>query len=69
MQSEHRNLIDSMSDHPIISKLLDLTLTLDQAKVVLTMLDTIKNVNTIVSNDPNELGQNRYHSFYKIDFS
>lgn len=54
MKENHKKLIQSMEDHPIIHSLLDMTLTLDQAKVVLTMLDSIKacsnNGNSI--NDP-----------------
>lgn len=42
MKESHKKLIQSMEDHPIIHSLLDMTLTLDQAKVVLTMLDSIK---------------------------
>ena len=42
MKESHKKLIQSMEDHPIIHNLLDMTMTLDQAKVVLTMLDSIK---------------------------
>lgn len=42
MKEDHRDLIDSMTETPTVHKLLNLTLTLDQAKVVLTMLDSLK---------------------------
>ena len=56
MKSDHKKLIESMGDHQIIHKLLDMTLTLDQAKVVLTMLDSIKSyTNTLNSNLTNTM--------------
>jgi hypothetical protein len=43
MKQDHQNLIQSMEDNTTIHSLLKMTLTLDQAKVVLTMLDSIRN--------------------------
>jgi hypothetical protein len=55
MKEDHKKLIQSMENHPIIHKLLDMTLTLDQAKVVLTMLDSIKTYTNNSTSDQNNL--------------
>lgn len=51
MKADHQKLIQSMEEHPIIHGLLDMTLTLDQARVVLTMLDAIKATSSQAASD------------------
>ena len=60
LKLEHLKLVESMQSHPVIHSLLSMTLTLDQAKVVLTMLDTIqntKNPKLLSQFDPNDTSQ------------
>lgn len=66
LKSEHKKLISSMSEHKIIQGLLDMTLTLDQAKVVLTMLESIRNYSSNSSFDPNDVTQSMYDFFMKF---
>ena len=52
-----------MSEHSVIQGLLDMTLTLDQAKVVLTMLESIRNYSSNGSFDPNNISRSTYTHF------